>query len=407
MFDQNNEVNKYRLNSLIQKFEQYFKIKGYKPDSYFDNKVFFLRNDQNFQNFLSGNTPYQNNNLQNSSTFNNNKILEILNQLNKGNDFQNLYISTKEFTQCLCKLINDSNISIQISEENIVKNNSHQKIGKINEIINLLNSKVTGKKKGEFNSILYSNVNSMSNFENGPYRINLCINTDFEKENFNELNSCEQKNLESDNTDNVYNYYESKILNTKNLITIPNGQENVTFRNNMKLKSEDENDVNFFEDYNFSILEHNNKDYLVDRRNSGTNFASFKLKIRGSNDIYESNNNYLLHIFLSSIEDLCDLNKEILSKNINVIVKGKNDENDKNRIVSINLNFEIDNLTRIGILKRVKELINIPVENKVKNQMLIDEILNDYFPEMKESTLNILESNEEKRENCCADCVLF
>ena len=79
----------------------------------------------------------------------------------------------------------------------------------------------------------------MSNFENGPYRINLCINTDFEKENFNELNSCEQKNLESDNTDNVYNYYESKILNTKNLITIPNGQENITFRNNMKLKSED------------------------------------------------------------------------------------------------------------------------------------------------------------------------
>ena len=151
MFDQNNEVNKYRLNSLIQKFEQYFKIKGYKPDSYFDNKVFFLRNDQNFQNFLSGNTPYQNNNLQNSSIFNNNKILEILNQLNKGNDFQNLYISTKEFTNCLCKLINDSNISIQISEENIVKNNSHQKIGKINEIINLLNSKVTGKKKDKYN----------------------------------------------------------------------------------------------------------------------------------------------------------------------------------------------------------------------------------------------------------------
>ena len=82
----------------------------------------------------------------------------------------------------------------------------------------------------------------------------------------------------------------------------------------------------------------------------------------------------------------------------------KNDNEE--RTAGIELNLELDNLTRIGILNRIKELNQITIDNKMKNQILIDEILTDYFPEMKDSVTHILSKNDEYRDSCC-NCEIF
>ena len=96
------ELNDLRLTLLCQKFEQYFIVKGYKPNSNFDHRIFFLKNDQTFQSLIQNQTPYPNYDKSN-------KLLEILSEVNRGNDLRNLYVNTQEFTNKLSKKINDAN----------------------------------------------------------------------------------------------------------------------------------------------------------------------------------------------------------------------------------------------------------------------------------------------------------
>ena len=112
---------------------------------------------------------------------------------------------------------------------------------------------------------------------------------------------------------------------------------------------------------------------------------------------------------MGSIEEICDLNSYLISKTININVKGEKDNENDKRFVDLNLEFELDNFTKIGILKRIKELISIPVDNKCKNDFEIEEILNDYFPEIKEQIFFIINQNhrDDAEQQCCADCGVF
>ena len=398
MVEQNDlsELNKLKLNELIQKFEKCFTMKGYKPNSTFNSKVWFLKDDQSFQSLVQNKTPYS------STPKPNNKIIDLILDLNPGMDIKNLNVPVDKFIYRLSKMIIDSNISIQISDASIKKNDSLQKISKINEILSLLNSRVQGKKKGDFISTLYATVSSLTNFPSGPYKVNFSLNTSFDSENSNDLNESEKKNMVASNPDSVYNNFDEKMLSTKTLINIPNDSNNVAFRNKVGSIS----DGNAFEEYGFGILEKEGNNYLLDRRYSGTTLSNFKLKLFGKEDIYESKNEYFLHLVLSWIDELCDLNKYVITKFLNIKVFGEKDKKDEARIVGLRFDLEIDALTRIGILNRIKELISIPVDTKVKNQLLIEEILNDYFPELKDGVKNILEKKDESRENCCV-CIAF
>ena len=387
-----NELNKIRYDSLVEKFEQYFKIKGYLPKDNFSNNVFFLSKDPTFQSMNNNETP-------NPNYKQNNKMIEILKELNETNSLKKLSVNTREFINKLCKVINDANVSILLTDESIKKNQSSEKILKIDEILMILNLNIQGKQKGDFHSILHSRIHSLNNFPPGPYKISLGINTCFNLEN-DDLNESEKRNLNQNLSDGVYNLFKEENLVCENLINIKENTNSITFRYNPNSND----DVNNFPDYNFSILNKDSKNYLVDRRYSGTTFSNLRLKIRGSQNVYESNNEYLLYIFISLFDELCDLNKNTISKNIIFKMNGIND--DEERTAGIELNLELDNLTRIGILNRIKELNQITIDNKMKNQILIDEILTDYFPEMKDSVTHILSRNDELRDNCCS-CELF
>ena len=393
------ELNDLRLTLLCQKFEQYFIVKGYKPNSNFDHRIFFLKNDQTFQSLIQNQTPYPN-------YEKSNKLLEILSEVNRGNDLRNLYVNTQEFTNKLSKTINDANFSIQLSDIYIKKNGILENTAKINELLNILNKQIKVKNNPNNKSKLIAYIISMNNFKSGAYRLVLNINTSFEQES--DLNETEKTNLNKNNPENVYEIFKEVTLSTKNLITIEEGKNSILFTSNYSNNQKEEEPENKFEEYIFTFLNKDYKNYLVDKRYSGSTFSNFKLKISSTDGFYESNNEYLLHLLLSFIDDLCDLNKDTLTKNIILKVFSDNDYDKKdNKTVQIELNFELDNFTRMKFLSRINDLYHVTLDNKIKNQMLIDEILSDYFPDIKDSIKDILNKEFEPRDNCCSDCYIL
>ena len=393
------ELNDLRLTLLCQKFEQYFIVKGYKPNSNFDHRIFFLKNDQTFQSLIQNQTPYPNYDKSN-------KLLEILSEVNRGNDLRNLYVNTQEFTNKLSKTINDANFSIQLSDIYIKKNGILENTAKINELLNILNKQIKVKNNPNNKSKLIAYIISMNNFKSGAYRLVLNINTSFEQES--DLNETEKTNLNKNNPENVYEIFKEVTLSTKNLINIEEGKNSILFTSNYSNNQKEEEPENKFEEYIFTFLNKDYKNYLVDKRYSGSTFSNFKLKISSTDGFYESNNEYLLHLLLSFIDDLCDLNKDTLTKNIILKVFSDNDYDKKdNKTVQIELNFELDNFTRMKFLSRINDLYHVTLDNKIKNQMLIDEILSDYFPDIKDSIKDILNKEFEPRDNCCSDCYIL
>lgn len=384
---------KEKYDSIVEKFQYFFRMKGLKPENYFDGKVWFLKNDNKYLNLIKNSTPTNPRQRQD-----NNKVLAILKELNGNNDLKNLYIRTDDFIHKISQVIFDSHCSIEIVNNNIESNNSLEKIAKINELLNLLKHRIEKKKKDNYNSQFHVTVTSLNNFPSGHYRLHLLINTDFEKENPNELNDLERRNMIRKKEDSVYRLFEEEKFDIKNLITIPEKETSVNF-NTMKSV-----DKYVFDEYEFSSIGKLGNNYLVDRRNSGTTFSCYKLKVVGEKDNYESENEYFLHLLISSVDDLCDLNSNILNKTCNIEVKEQNNKIDEARFVKLRIEIEFDNLTKVSALNRVKNILSVPIDNKVKNQSQIDEILVDYFPELKDQIEAILNEKEKERDTCCAKC---
>ena len=387
------ELNKEKYELIVETFEDLFQKRGYSNDINFSNKVWFLEFDPTFKSINNKETPLPSDRP--------NLMIETLMKLNESNSLEDLSVNTGDFIKQISKVIIDSHKSIKMSEESIEKNESKKKIGQINEIINILNEKIRGKNKGDFYSILHSRILSLNDFPSGPYKIKLGINTAFDLEDTSDLNQSEKNNLNQNISDSVYNLFTEENLICENLINIPFDSNNVSFRNK---SSKNEKDINNFPEYKFSILNKDSKNYLVDRRYSGTTFSNLRLNIKGGKTSYESDNEYMLYVFISLIDDLCDLSKNYITKEIVFDLK-KNDKDKKNRTCEIELGLELDNLTRLGIINRIKELNQITIDNQSKNQMIIDEILTDYFPQIKDSIKDILKEST-LRDSCCT-CNLF
>ncbi len=395
MYENDEEFEKiidFRYNELFKLFKNLFEEKGYNINGKFDNKVWFLKNNDTFNSVAYNQTPYENPN-------ENSTMIQILNELNQNSDLKDLTVITNEFIRKITKLINNSNISIEVSKKSIKERDIPHKLAIIDETLRLLEIKIENKQKGEFKSKLNSVILSMKNFPSGPFRPSLIINTAFDEENINELNQNEQRNLDKNLETNVFNLFKEKILQTRDILSIPNNKNSIIFNSN-ESNSLITEQKNSFDEYSFEILNIENNNYLVDKRYSGTTFSNFKLKIKGNQDFYESKNQYLLHILLTSIEELCELSNDIISKELTIKLKAKN-EIQEFREVLLKMEFELDPITRSGILNRIKKLIIIPIEDHTKNKYLIEQILTDYFPTIKKSCFSILQKKEEEKKDCC------
>ena len=388
-----NNIIDIRYNEIFLLFKNLFQEKGYNINGKFDNKVWFLKNDDAF-NLVAYNTPQYDTPTQNS------KMIQILNELNQNSNLKDLTVVTNEFIGKISKTINNANLAIEISNKSIKQRDIHHKLAIIDETLKLLGIKIENKQKGEFKSKLNTSIISMKNFPSGPFRPSLIINTAFDEENLNELNESEKRNLDRNLDKNVFNLFKEQIINTRDTITIPNNKNSIKFDSNESNSLITEQN-NVFDEYIFEILNIENNNYLVDKRYSGSTFSNFKIKVKGSEDLYESRNQYLLHILLTSIEELCELSNDIISKELTIKLKAKN-EIQEVREVLLKMEFELDPLTRSGILNRIKKLISIPIEDNTKNKYMIEQILTDYFPTIKKSCIDILHKTEEEKKDCCS-----
>ena len=202
--NENQEDKRYYL--ISSQFESLFKSKGYKQNNYFGNNVWFLQNDRYFQNLIKS----QNSEIKNNET----KLIQLLSELNKHESLSDLLVNVNEFIYDLSKIIYESYIAIEISENYISKNNSKEKIYKISSTIEELklliqNSNMNDSNK---NSKIIIKILSMDNFKPGSYNFNLLINSDFDKDDINELNESEKNNMNKENDDCVFNLFRWSLL---------------------------------------------------------------------------------------------------------------------------------------------------------------------------------------------------
>lgn len=394
------ERNQEKFDQIVVKLVHLFKIHGYSSDGFFDSRVWFLKNDQTFQKYISKN-------IQTSETpmpreFNSNKMIETLIQCNSSkpnHDLKLMKVKVEVFNKAIARILVESNSSVEISDKNIKENDSHEKIARITEILKLLHNRIEGKNKKTFQSKLRANVISLTNFPIGKYSISLVINTAFDRERPSCLNTSEKNNLDPLSPFNVASLFSETRLDLQNDIEVTQPRESIVFRNK---------DINSFDQYLFTILEKGNKSCLVDRRFSGTTFSNFMLRVKNKGNEYESQCEYLLHLLLTSIDELCDLSKETLTKHLNIKVNKYNKQKEvDDTSVGIQFNLIVDDLTRIAILNHIKQIILIPVETKATCLNTIEEILTNNFPDLKESIDNILSKQEESHEPCCNLCVIF
>lgn len=389
---ENEDIGIKKEKLLVKKFEALFKMHGYNTYDSFDNKVWFIKENSHIQSYLNEETPeYMD--ISYTSRIKP-KIIEVLtkcnnSRVNKAN-LTKMNINVREFIDTLANTLFEIHSSIEISEENIIKNDSLVKVAKIGEIISLLKSKISTKSKVYYESKMIAVLTSVTNFPLSPYKAMLLLNT-----------------ATDNNSEPIQDLFQEELFTLNTLIDINQANDTIILRNSKKM-----NKSNYaFQQYSFGILENDDTRLLVDKRMNGTTLSNFKLRLQGKNGVIESNIEYFLHLILTSVDDLCDLTKDIWTKScvlkMNDNKKSQdNSHRDIERSVGVDFIIELDDLTRIGILRRIKELISIPIDTKTKYLMDIDEIITDYFPEIKDSVMNILTRQEDNRNNCCAECVI-
>lgn len=371
---------------IIEKLERVFRSHGYYPRDFFDNKVWFLREDQTFNSVLRTSEPNNSTSIINTP-ITNNKICEILAQLNENmenqKDFTKLKIKVELFIYKICETLIEVSKIINRTEDTIKQYNAHYKINAIKENLKILNDRIQKQNKEKYISKLKVSVARMDNFPSGEYAFELKI-------------------IE-------FLYNENKINSMIN---------NKSLRLNETIEVKTENDViNFktiksseykFENYEFSVFENKNLEDLFKHHSySGSTFSNFKLKCLRKNkeEIFESKVEYFLDILLIYVEDLYDISKDSFTKNLHI--KLKNNNNNNECVIVLEFTLELDDITRCELLKRVNEIFKGVVETKRYNEDLIDEILDSYFSEVGEPVKNMLfKKNEEKRDSCCTGCYI-
>lgn len=392
---ENDETVIQKEKLIAKKFESLFKMHGLNPYDSFDSKVWFIRDNNQIQSYINEETPEFADSSYGSKS--KPKLIEILIKCNHSRynkaELRKMNISVRDFIDTLANTLAELHSSIEISEENIIKNDSLAKVAKIGEIINILNSKVRKKSTIYFESKMITVLTSITNFPCSPYKAMLMVNVDSNN---------------TYNSESMSEIFQEESLTLNTLIDVNQANETILLKNSKKM-----NKSNYaFQQYMFGIHENSDTRLLVDKRINGTTLSNFKLRLIGKNGVIESNIEYFLHLILTSVDDLCYLTKDIWSKScilkMNEVKKGyENGNKEIERTVGVDFIIELDDLTRIGILKRIKELLSIPIDTKTKCLMDIDEIMADFFPEIKDNVINILNHQDENRNNCCTGCIII
>jgi hypothetical protein len=374
----NEIINDPKYHEIFKKLETKFRANGLYLSSRFDKKVFFLVEDKDYLNSLSGTifTPK-------------NILYEILYDLNENEDprnFSSLKVSVENFIYKVVETLLLANNAKNRSHELIKQYNAQQRKNEVEEKLKILKEKFDNK-RGYIptTSQLTISLVKMENFPLGDYSFDL-----------NVLELLPDERIKSNTI------LSNKSLPLKDNINVTQDNEVV---NLLKLK-----DVNSytFDTFEFRTFDTKFNELFDKDSYSGTTFSAFSLKCERKNRgiKYESKLEYFLRILLIYVDDLIDISREIIAKNIQLKLKSDNNSHrDVNVVLELRMN--LDPVTRATMLRRVNDILTELIETYNTNDSIINEILDNYFHESSESIKHILEKPKEESRDACCNCLIF
>jgi hypothetical protein len=369
-----------KYHEIFKKLETKFRANGLYLSSRFDKRVFFLIDDKDYINSFTQNT------------FTPKNILyEILLELNESEDprnFQNLKVSVENFIYKVAETLLLANSAKNRSHELIKQYNAQQRKNEVEEKLKIL------KEKSEYRrnyipttSQLTFTLVKLDGFPTGDFSFDLKV-----------MELLPDEKIKSNTI------ISNKILSLKDNINVVNDNETINLHKNVK-------DINnyAFETFEFRTFDSKFNELFDKDSYSGTTFSAFSLSCERKNRgiKYESKLEYFLRILLIYVDDLIDISKEIITKNIQLKLKSDNSSaSDVNAIVEMKMNVDI--ITRATMLRRVNDILCELIETYNSNDTIINEILDNYFRESSESIKHILEKpKDESRDACCASCLII
>lgn len=380
-----------KYQEILSKFERLFKLNNFNATDNFSSKVWFIQKNLSLYQML----------LQTPETNTGSKMYEILNTLRVKED---IFGDVEKLLYLIIEHILKSYAIYERSMKTLELYNAYNTKIKIEEILKLNDTNNssfnTGNLSSEKKSFLKILIKKFENFKAGQYIFNLHVN---QLKNYNSSNSSFNSNRYQD-----VNY---NLLKDVNIVEDNLALEVKTSKNNnFKYEAVE------FEGLNLSA----NKSSAIKFSNTSLSHFSVSCLNKSSKILKNSKDTYFLDLSLNLIDNLINSysnNNSIKNSNLNsnsiiseeLTVKLFKDNNDyEDTKMNIDLILEMDDKTKLCILKRILEILDSVIESKIHSMEDVNEIL-DYFPEIKPSIMNILTSDNpiEKRYGCCNSCYIF
>lgn len=345
-------------------------MNGLELKNTFNKEVWFIAKDLNLQQMIES-TP---------QTDTGNKMYDLLLELSP-NPYDTP-IQVDRFIKRISDILMTCHERARRSSKYIESFNVHERKNVIEEQLKMINDKIGNFHS--FKSLFKSSLMSMDNFPSGDYSFELKI------VEFAEL---EENNL---------NFLNRKIEMLRD-VNIPEGGKKIVAKSTQYL----------FEPFEFQVLDESqlqakHSDLIKNNCYSGTTISSFAFNCfnKKTKVLYSSKTEFLLDIMLNSIDKLLDMGKETFVEELNFKLKEKDIE-EVELLIRVEARFTLDPLTRAGILKRIGDIFKDAIISKSRNLGIIDELLDNYFPEIADSVKNVLFSEHKRRDDCCASCFII
>jgi hypothetical protein len=338
----------------------------------FNNDVWFLKDDIEFQKAMRPTTV--------STPYTIKPMHSLLKDSSSSDDIKKIEVNVDTFITNLTVKLLELKHQLDSCDNLIKKYKASENKNKIDAIIEILKKNINSDQKCE--SFLQMSIARLEGFPEGAFGFKFHMTR-----------------LLSNNS--AIRTSENVVIKNNKLLNIKESKQMIIFRGQINQPVFDP--IKFFPIELDQKGESNSNDY------NGTDLIDFNLYIQRDNeDFAESQNERFLDLFLSA-ESLLDTTSDSvdifftfnLETQKRILRKYKDLEPSYTAVVE--MNFKLDNNTRIAILNRLKAIYSSAIANRFQNKQDIEELL-DYFPDVKEKVSNIIHSLKEDKGDTCASC---
>lgn len=464
-FKQNIESNEFENIEYKEKkieieksFTKLFTANDYKQDAYFNSAVWFLSNDSTFQALRTNTFSDEKDKDKASELISDNKVYKLISYLSNNNkpnanneekshslnsNLSNIKVQVKQFIDSMTKLLIESQKTIDICDEQISNFKIQYKITAINQVLKKIETKklklnyyeertsiskiifyinkIEFFPEGEYSFILHLHeINSLGKLTTNSKRLNskkkikltvpgqsvnlLHLNLQFKDISYSaiELNEINHKTiqsaLKSDIANEVRMDFIDKDLKSKETNFSEedkDDKDNFSFNNQASFESS--------EPVKFSISDC-----------TGTSLTYFGMKIERNGEEFAYSNENFLDCLLLNIDDLLDLNKQSIittfpsSAKVSKEIRKRLQLNIREFNVTLGMRMDLSMDLRYSILKRIYDVFMANITLKAYHEKIVNDTLDNYFPEIADKVKAILYPNPIKNEEvCCDKCLIF